>query len=62
MDRIDKYNLFNSLISKRYLSKFPYSELNSDKLLFTKNKINLLIKTPSKHITGGYESLITLYY
>lgn len=62
MNKIEKYNLFNSIISNKYKTKFPYNEINKEKLIFTKSKINLLIKKPTTDKIGGYSKNINFTF
>lgn len=61
-DLLFSYTLFNRISASKFRHKFPYDALSENKIIFTKNKIDLLIRKPSLTKRGGGKKTITIYH
>jgi len=57
-----KYDILNKIKAGKFNNVFPYDNLSKDKLVFTRNKIDLLIKKPDNKVIGGSEKPIIIYH
>jgi hypothetical protein len=50
-DQLEGYKILNTLIPEYYKTKYPYDTLTSDKVVFTKKKIEIIAKEMSNKET-----------
>lgn len=64
MDQLEYYNILNAVKPANQRSKYPYSVVDKDKIIFTQKKITIVakeLKSADRGKSGGAVSKIRFY-